>query len=673
MSADVAAPVLPDGKEEGKEEEVRSPFDPNLPEDPRHSEWIKQSGHATRVAYNYAAYNMTEAERRAAEGEGPILAPGDVLQDEGWANNATVYEWCDEYGDVGPAHPVLEKQLFGSDVHVTTGIDFSGVTSINVVQEGTIRIKPVLSFDDAGLHPVMLANVRLAGYTVPTPVQCYTLPAIFKGHDIVACAQTGSGKTGAFLIPTLSKLMGKAKKLCAPRPNPATFVPDPRNFARAEPLMLIVCPNRELAVQIFNEARRFCYRSMLRPCVVYGGGPRRDQLNQIAKGCDVLIGTPGRLVDFITNEPERLSLCRLKYMIVDEADEMLSPDWEDEFKVIMNGGDQEDGNITYMMFSATFPKAARDLAKEHLANDFVRIRVGRAGSTSTNIEQNVIYVEPSAKRQALLDLLYSRPPARTIVFVNSKRSADELDDYLYNIGMPSTSIHSDRTQREREDAIRSFRIGAVGILVATGVSARGLDIKNVMHVINFDLPNADFGGIEEYTHRIGRTARIGNRGLATSFYCDRNEDLALDLVKTLSETNQPIPDFLQAFVPEGGAAELEFEVDSDFGGDDAEEAAAPVADKLIDVLADNVSKNLAMNTPTAPRFLPGMKPRDPNAQPDQKVVAPAAPAVLEPINPNVPCVSGIDIKGKGKEIEVPIPTVTVTAPSVTAADEDDDW
>src|SRR5690554_4557234 len=135
-----------------------------------------------------------------------------------------------------------------------------------------------------------------------------------------------------------------------------------------------------------------------------------------------------------------------------------------------------------MMFSATFPKAARMLAKEHLATDYVRIRVGRAGSTHTNIEQSIIYVEPSAKRKALLDLLYSRPPARTIVFVNSKRSADELDDYLYNIGMPSTSIHADRTQREREDAIRSFRVGAVGILIATGVSARGLDIKNVMHV-----------------------------------------------------------------------------------------------------------------------------------------------------------------------------------------------
>ncbi|OBT60330.1 hypothetical protein VE03_10271 [Pseudogymnoascus sp. 23342-1-I1] len=180
--------------------------------------------------------------------------------------------------------------------------------------------------------------------------------------------------------------------------------------------------------------------------------------------------------------------------------------------------------------------------------------------------------------------------------------------------------------REREDAIRSFRIGAVGILVATGVSARGLDIKNVMHVINYDLPKADFGG---------RTARIGNRGLATSFYYDRNEDLAIDLIKTLSETDQPIPDFLQAFMPEGGAAELEFEVDSDFSGDDADEAAALAADKPIDVLADAA---------------------------EQKVIAATAPAVLEPVDTNVP--RGGDIKSKGKEIEVPIPI---------AADDDDDW
>ncbi len=253
--------------------------------------------------------------------------------------------------------------------------------------------------------------------------------------------------------------------------------------------------------------------------------------------------------------------------------------------------DQEEGNINYLLFSATFPKAARDLAKEHLAHDHVRIRVGRAGSTHFNIKQDIIYVEASAKRKALFDLLMSMPPARTIVFVNSKRSADELDDYLYNLDIPCTSIHGDRTQREREDSLRAFRLGKCPVLIATGVSGRGLDIHNVLHVVNFDLPSRSFGGIEEYTHRIGkypislkehstdiisgRTGRIGNQGLATSFYNDRDEEMAETLVKTLLETRQAIPDFLEAHIPEGFTAQgegnldlLKFEADSDFGDDD---------------------------------------------------------------------------------------------------------
>lgn len=157
-----------------------------------------------------------------------------------------------------------------------------------------------------------------------------------------------------------------------------------------------------------------------------------------------------------------------------------------------------------MMFSATFPKRSRDLAKNHLAHDHVRIRVGRAGSSHANIQQKVIFVEPALKRKALLDLIYDMPVARTIIFVNSKRTADEIDDYLFNLDLPCTSIHSDRTQREREDALRAFRTGKCPIMVATGVSARGLDIKNVMHVINYDLPSPQYGGIDEYIHRIGK-------------------------------------------------------------------------------------------------------------------------------------------------------------------------
>lgn len=200
----------------------------------------------------------------------------------------------------------------------------------------------------------MLKNLELCGYEVPTPIQKFTIPAILQGHDVIGVAQTGkylhaislistsisdlpqgSGKTAAYLIPILSKLMGKAKKLGAPRPNPARFQEGIDNVI-AEPLVVVVVPTRELAVQIFNEARKLCYRSMLRPCVVYGGVPVREQGGLLSRGCDILIGTPGRLKDFI-GRPEVLSLRRLKYMIIDEADEMLNDDWESELQAILSG------------------------------------------------------------------------------------------------------------------------------------------------------------------------------------------------------------------------------------------------------------------------------------------------------------------------------------------------
>ncbi|KAN0106257.1 DEAD domain containing protein [Hyaloscypha variabilis] len=571
-TGDMAA-ALPDGAppaEHGSEAPATEKKDPQA------------YGWVAPTKYDYETFNKTtkeleEAQASAEVPENPAEFGGIFSGD--WANKGALYEWKEEYGDVGPRFEALEKQLFGSDYHVRTGIKFDRIQQISVTQEGNVRIDPITSFDNAGLHPAMRENVKLAGYNVPTPIQQYVLPAIFKGYDVVACAQTGSGKTAAFLIPILSKLMGKAKKLAAYRGNPANMKEGERY--RAEPLVLIVCPNRELATQIFDEARRFCYRTMLRPCVVYGGCPLREQIPLLEKGCDLLIATPGRLIDFM-NRPALLTLKRLKYMVIDEADEMLHSDWENDLKQIMSGGDQEEGNITYLMFSATFPKNARDLAKEHLAHDHVRIRVGRAGSSHVNIKQDVVFVEAHAKRQALFDLLMSAPPARTIIFVNSKRAADEVDDFLFNSNIPCTSIHSDRTQKEREDSIRAFRSGKAPVLVATGVSARGLDIHNVMHVINYDMPSPQYGGIEEYTHRIGRTGRIGNLGLATSFYNDRDSDLAETLVKTLLETHQVIPDFLEQYIPEGFTAEgsgdvekLKFEADSDYGDGEGENGEAP--------------------------------------------------------------------------------------------------
>ncbi|GLB13686.1 hypothetical protein AtubIFM61612_001098 [Aspergillus tubingensis] len=223
-----------------------------------------------------------------------------------------------------------------------------------------------------------------------------------------------------------------------------------------------------------------------------------------------------------------------------------------------------------MMFSATFNKDCRKLARNYLAEDHVRVRIGRPGSTHANVDQNIIYAEPPLKKQCLYDLLLAMPPSRTLIFVNSKTQADFLDDYLYNMGLPSTSIHSDRTQREREDALRAFRTAKCPILVATGVSARGLDIKNVMHVINFDLPRVQHGGITEYVHRIGRTARIGNEGLATSFYNhDNDADLAPDLVKLLIENKQTVPDFLESYRPSDDVVKFDDDTDDEkSGGED---------------------------------------------------------------------------------------------------------
>ncbi|KAF4286879.1 hypothetical protein KXX16_005967 [Aspergillus fumigatus] len=525
------------------------------------SNLAREKGWVLPEQYDYTKYNSGSAEKPEE-----VTEQSEIPE---WAAKAAKYEWNDEFGDVGPPNKELEDMLFRNEFINRAGLKIGNLQKIDVIAESRERPHPVKNFDDAGLHPIMRENIRLCNYEVPTPIQAYAIPAVLTGHDLIAIAQTGSGKTAAFLIPVLSQLMGKAKKLAAPRPNLANGFDPSVDAVRAEPLVLIVAPTRELSTQIFDEARRLCYRSMLRPCVVYGGAPVREQREELQKGCDILIGTPGRLLDFM-DKPHVLSLRRVKYTIIDEADELLLSDWESDFTRIMSGGDvNEDADHRYMMFSATFNRECRRLARKFLAEDHVRIRIGRPGSTHINVDQTIIYAEDHLKKQCLYDLLLAMPPSRTLIFVNTKIQADFLDDFLYNMGLPSTSIHSDRTQREREDALRSFRSARCPIMVATGVSARGLDIKNVMHVVNFDLPSAAHGGITEYIHRIGRTARIGNEGLATSFYNDKNSDIAPDLVKILIETGQKVPDFLESYKPADDVVKFDDDTDDEAAdGDD---------------------------------------------------------------------------------------------------------
>ena len=299
--------------------------------------------------------------------------------------------------------------------------------------------------------------------------------------------------------------------------------------------------------QIHDEARKFAYRSWVRPAVVYGGADINQQLRSIERGCDLLSATPGRLVDLI--ERGRISLSNIKYLVLDEADRMLDMGFEPQIRHIVQGVDMPGtAERQTLMFSATFPRDIQMLAKDFL-KDYVFLSVGRVGSTSENITQKIEYVEDNDKRSVLLDILASQPKedlGLTLVFVETKRMADMLSDFLMSNNLPATSIHGDRTQREREMALQTFRTGRTPIMVATAVAARGLDIPNVTHVINYDLPS----DIDDYVHRIGRTGRAGNTGVSTAFFNRGNKNIVRDLLELLREANQDIPDWLETVAHE---------------------------------------------------------------------------------------------------------------------------
>jgi len=385
---------------------------------------------------------------------------------------------------------------------------------------------------------IIKSNIQMAMYTRPTPVQKFAIPIVMGGRDLMACAQTGSGKTAAFLVPILNSVFARGPEL---------FSFKPRTVGRRSkqyPVALVLAPTRELATQIYVEARKFAYRSRVRPCVVYGGAPLEEQLRDLEKGCHILVATPGRLTDMLKRDRVGLDNCR--FLVLDEADRMLDMGFEPQIREIVESSTMpKTGERQTLMFSATFPKEIQMLARDFLEK-YIFLAVGRVGSTSENITQKIYWVEEHEKRTHLLDLLSATEAFDkenlTLVFVETKRSVDQLADYLYTQNFPATAIHGDRSQRDREEALKNFRSGRCPILVATAVAARGLDIPNIKHVINFDLPS----DIEEYVHRIGRTGRMGNLGVATSFFNEKNRNLVRDLVELISETKQEMPAWLES-------------------------------------------------------------------------------------------------------------------------------
>ncbi|KAG1138016.1 hypothetical protein G6F37_011006 [Rhizopus arrhizus] len=451
--------------------------------------------------------------------------------------------WKDGVHHIGNRNPRTEKDLFGThDDNITqhTGINFEKYDDIPVEASGHDCPEPISTFTTPPMDAHLISNIELARYTTPTPVQKYSIPIVDAGRDLMACAQTGSGKTAGFLFPVFSQLFTKGPIYPAEEEPRAGY-----RSRKAHPQVLILAPTRELVSQIYDEAKKFAYRSWVKPAVVYGGADIGAQIRNIERGCDLLVATPGRLVDLL--ERARVSLSLIRYLVLDEADRMLDMGFEPQIRRIVEKEDMPHvENRNTLMFSATFPRDIQYLARDFL-KDYIFLSVGRVGSTSENITQKIEYVEDEDKRSVLLDILHSNEVSGlSLIFVETKRMADALSDFLLDHNFPATAIHGDRTQRERERALESFKTGRTPIMVATAVAARGLDIANVSHVISYDLPT----DIDDYVHRIGRTGRAGNTGLATAFFNRNNKNIVNDLISILSEANQEVPSFLESVARE---------------------------------------------------------------------------------------------------------------------------
>nr|QIJ58490.1 DEAD-box helicase 4 protein [Oryzias celebensis] len=426
---------------------------------------------------------------------------------------------------IPPSLPEDEDSIFSQ---YKMGINFDKYDDILVDVSGTNLPPAILTFEEAKLCESLKNNISRSGYVKPTPVQKYGLPIIAAGRDLMACAQTGSGKTAAFLLPILQQLMTDGAAAS-------------RFSEIQEPEAVIVAPTRELINQIYQEARKFSFGTCVRPVVVYGGVNTGYQIREIQKGCNVLCGTPGRLLDMIGKG--KVGLSKVRHLVLDEADRMLDMGFEPDTRRLVGfpGMPSKEERQT-LMFSATFPEDIQRLAADFLKVDYLFVAVGVLGGACADVEQTFIQVTKFNKREKLLDLLRTTGSERTMVFVETKRQADFIAACLCQEKVPTTSIHGDREQREREKALTDFRSGKCPVLVATSVASRGLDIPDVQHVVNFDLPN----NIDDYVHRIGRTGRCGNVGRAVSFYDpDVDNQLARSLVSVLSKAQQEVPSWLE--------------------------------------------------------------------------------------------------------------------------------
>ncbi len=346
-----------------------------------------------------------------------------------------------------------------------------------------------MTFDDFGLRAELLDAIRASGYTTPTPIQQRAIPAVLDGSDLLAAAQTGTGKTAAFTLPLL-------QRLAAERPE-----------GKRRPVrLLVIAPTRELAAQIHESVRTYGKHLPLRSAVIFGGVGMQPQIDRLRKGVDILIATPGRLLDHLQRGNARLD--GIETVVLDEADRMLDMGFIHDIRKLMK---QLPAKRQTLLFSATFSADIRRLASGMLTHP-VEIDVAPRNSAAETVAQRVYRLEKAEKRRVLSRLIREGDWQQVLVFTRTKHGANNLSRQLDNDGLTSAAIHGNKSQTARTKALDGFKRGTVRVLVATDIAARGLDIDQLPHVVNYDLPHV----AEDYVHRIGRTGRAGNEGEAIS-------------------------------------------------------------------------------------------------------------------------------------------------------------
>eukprot|EP00727_Mastigamoeba_balamuthi_P003529 m51a1_g13173 putative atp-dependent rna helicase dbp2 (939) ;mRNA; r:85062-89719 len=376
--------------------------------------------------------------------------------------------------------------------------------------------KPIRTFEEASFPQFLMDEIERAHFTKPTCIQCQGWPVAMSGRDMIGCAETGSGKTLAFLMPAIVHINAQ-----------------PLLQHGDGPIVLVLAPTRELAVQIQGEANKFGHTSRVKNTCLYGGSPKGPQIRDLRMGVEIAIATPGRLIDMLSSQVTNLR--RVTYLVVDEADRMLDMGFEPQLRQIVG---QIRPDRQTLMWTATWPREVQGLASSFL-HDPIRINVGSAELRANHSVRQVIdCCTEDTKRQRLYNLLTQLlyDGGKTIVFTETKRGADDVTNALRRAGFPALSIHGDKTQGERDHALEEFRRGRCRLLIATDVAARGLDIKDIKYVVNYDFPRE----IESYIHRIGRTGRAGEQGTAYSFFTPANIKLSRELVEILEEAGQDV-------------------------------------------------------------------------------------------------------------------------------------